>query len=196
MSQEVYQALRARGVLPEAGHDWAGLEAECVGLVRRLHLRQARSLGLAPASDEVAVPAVALHLARALSDLTHDPVAVLDATGSWIPGPALPGVPEEDAPFATLPLDEGLALLTARRTGRAGGLDCLRALRDEASPYAHLVVDLTGLDRSGELIAACELLDAVAVVARSGRTTAEELRERLREVPGDRLLGVLLTGIS
>ena len=93
---------------------------------------------------------------------------------------------------------EGLALLTPRATHPASpaGLSVLRsAVADRLDAFGHLVLDLTGLDRLGEHLAAFDLLDAVLLVARSGHTTTRQVSRRLREIPERRALGVLLTGL-
>jgi hypothetical protein len=74
----------------------------------------------------------------------------------------------------------------------------LRTVCQAQTRFAHLVVDLTGFDRDGEVLEAGELVDAVVLVARRGRTSArtvarwhDELCSVLSSV---RFLGVVLAG--
>jgi hypothetical protein len=71
----------------------------------------------------------------------------------------------------------------------------LRSVLRETASFGELIVDLTGFDHRGEHLAAFELLDAVALVARCGRTTARRIERWLRDLPDGRDLGVLLTGV-
>lgn len=193
----VPEEIRAAGIRLKAGDDLPLLRSECARLARCLRERKARSIGLAPAADHVAVPAVAIELARALADRSRSPVGVVDAGGSWAcAGPLAEGSPAGGRILATIWLLENLALLTPRARKASEVLDELRGVAaGEAAGFGHLVVDLTGLDRLGEQVAAFDLLDAVAIVARSGLTTARQIQRRIRDLPEGRSLGVLLTGL-
>jgi hypothetical protein len=194
---------RALEALHAAGFDLAGASdaalerMEGARVARLLRDRRVHSIGLAPADDEVAVPAIAILLGQALAQASGRPTGLLDATGSW-PGPRLldagdaaPG----GSPLASCWLGDGLALL-APPAFDPGAM--LAPLRDAVSlvpgSFEHLVVDLTGFDHRGELPAAMELLEGVLLVGRSGRTTGSQVRRWLGRAPAGRGLGVLLTG--
>ena len=124
-------------------------------------------------------------------------MAVVDALGSWSCARSLvqaagPGGSHLVASW----LGENLALLTPRSFDLSAmlGLLLFRAV-DEVADFDRQVVDLTGLDHLGEL-GALEILDAVALVARSGRTTARQVQQWLRRFPEGRSLGVILTGVA
>ena len=187
------ELLRVAGIGPALPPE---VRAESARLLRRLRERLVQSIGLLPADDDVAVPSVALELGRALADKSAGAVAVVDARGTWPCAAALIESAKLDGtPRATQWLDEGLAVLIPR--SRKPGI-MLAHLHDVVSDlggaFHHLVVDLTGFDRLGEQQAAFELLDGVAIVARSGRTTARQIRRALADLPEGRNLGVLLTG--
>jgi hypothetical protein len=191
----IHETLRAAGIWLMAGDEWPALGAECAGLARRLREKRARTVGLIPADDDVAVPAVAIHLGSALAGRSARPVGVVDAQGSWT-GPAGAAPAEDGAGLVTSWLRDDLAVLTPRSGGTGAALQHLRGvLEAEADVFEHLVFDLTGFDHRGEQLAACELLEAVALVARSGRTTARRIDRGLRDLPAARCLGVLLTGL-
>lgn len=192
----IHETLRTAGIWLVASEEWPAVDARCAGLARRLRERRARTIGLLPADDDVAVPAVALHLGSALSGASARPVAVVDAFGSWA-APAVAGAVATEGPtgLVTSWLRDDLAVLSGRAVGAGAALQQLRAVLEEESPeYEHVLFDLTGFDHVGEQLAAYELLEAVILVARSGRTTVRGIRRRLRDVPDARLLGVLLTG--
>jgi hypothetical protein len=165
-------------------------------LARVLRERRARTIGLAPADDDVAIPALAIGLAGSLSAGCTGPVAVVDACGSWPCARELadPRDPR-DAPASVSWVLGQVAILTPRSV-RAGEVATRLSdlMKGGASPFENVVVDLTGVDHLGEDGAAFRMLDGSAIVARSGRTTSSRIARRLRELPPDRSLGVLLTG--
>jgi hypothetical protein len=192
----VQDVLREAGIELGESTGAPAVRVECARLATLVRDRQVRILGLVPAGDDVAVPAVALVLGRALAESSPLPVGVLDAQGTWPGARALAARAEPDDPLvATSWVLPGLAVLTPRVPDPAAGLSLLRVLAaDLAAVYGHLLVDTTGLDHTGDHLAAFDLLDAVALVARRGRTTTRQLQEKLREIPVGTGLGVLLTG--
>jgi len=172
-------------------------QAAFVRIARVLHWRGCHRVGLIPAGDEVAVPPVALHVAIALSQLTGRPAGVIDAQGSWLP-PDEPGpVAAPGSALVAAWLNDTLALFAPPPAGAASTLPALRAfLHGPGRELAHLVVDLTGLDHSGEHAEALALLDGAAVVARAGSTTTPQLERRMRDIPEAQRLGVILVGVE
>src|SRR5262249_30874872 len=120
---------------------------------------------------------------------------VIDAHGSW-PGAREVEGQADAALFATLWILDNLALLTPRTFDIGAMLPKLNAaVRDEAAIFHHLVIDLTGFDHMGEHLSVMETLDGVIVLARSGRTRLGDLEHWMRDIPPERNLGVLLTGV-
>ena len=193
----VQEILRDVGIGFEEACERASLRSECARMAASARARRARTLGMLPASDDVAVPAPAIALGRALAHGSLQPVGVVDALGNWPCARVLSTHAAPDGPpMITSWVLEGLALLTPRDAGPATGLSALRtAVADPADGFDHLIFDLTGLDHLGEHLAAFDLLDAVVLVARSGRTTTRQVSRRLSEIPERRALGVLLTGL-
>ncbi len=190
------EELRAAGIDVVSGHDRPALRAEFARLADRVRKRRARLVGLAPAGDEVAVPAIAIELGRALAATGAYPVGVVDAYGSWPGARELAAAAAQDRQaLATSWLFPNLAVLTARAPRPGEALQRLRdSMAGETAGFGELVVDLTGFDHRGEHLAAFELFDAVALVARCGRSLAGQIERRLRDVPDRASLGVLLTG--
>jgi hypothetical protein len=192
----VHEVLAGAGIAPAATPVAPQVRGECARLARLLRARSVRALGLAPCDDRTAVPAVSIELARALAAAGARPAAVMDAAGSWSCAGDLVGRAPPDGPLlATSWLQADLAVLTPRAPLPRAAVPRLRiCLGGESATFGHLVVDLTGFEQAGDQLAAFDLLDGVVVVARSGRATARQIERRLRDVPGDRRLGVLLTG--
>jgi hypothetical protein len=191
-----YEELIAAGILADDEDGRPELRAESARLVRRMRERLVHSIGLFPADDAVAVPAVALELGRALADLSEGAIAVVDAHGSWPCARSLvAGAAPDGTLLVTSRLDDNLALLTPRMFDVGAMLQLRSVVVELAATFTHLVVDLTGFDHMGEHPAAFDLLDGVVVVARGGQTKARQVRRWLREVPDGRSLGVLLTGL-
>jgi Mrp family chromosome partitioning ATPase len=190
------EALHAAGIdVVQDGSD--GENLDFARLARLVRERRARTIGLLPVGDDVAVPATAIALGRALAAASGRRVIILDALGGW------PGAPElassdapEDAPLAATWLLDDVAVVTPRSGDGARSLAGLRAAVNVPwAAFAHVVVDLTGVDHLGEQLEAFALLDAVALVARSGRSTTRQVRRVLAGVAEGRCLGVLLTGL-
>ncbi len=161
------------------------------------------SLGLLPASANVGVVGVGVHLALALAELSGSPVGYVDANLRW---PALaPPAPVRDdsgeqsfggSAFFTRWLRGDVAVLVPHRKSLAGaGATALpRLLASARELFAGCLVDLTGWQRLGEHLQAFDLLDGVVLVAHAGRSTEEELLRLDAEIPPHKHLGVLLLG--
>ncbi len=193
----VHEELRAAGIelaVPGRRSAWS---SECARMARRMAEELVLTVGFVPADDDVAVPAVAIELGRALAEKSARPVGVVDAQGSWPCAEALIArAPPNRAPLATNWLADGLAILTARSHLPGRAVEQLTGLvLAKPGSFGQLVVDLTGLDRLGEHLGAFDLLDAVVLVARRGRTTMRQIQRRLAEIPEGRTASVLLTGL-
>ena len=193
----VHDELRAAGIQVTAHGDPPALRAECARLARRMRERLVQTIGLVPAGDDVAIPAVAIELGRALADTSASAVGVVDANGSWACARALiRDAPPDGTLFGTSWLFDNLAVLTPRIFVAGAMLGQLHsAVVEHSGVFNHLVVDLTGFDHLGEQLTAFQLLDAAVLVARSGRTTTRQVQRWLRDLPDECSLGVLLTGL-
>lgn len=191
------EKLSAAGIPLLDGDDRSALRTECARLARRMRDEAVHTIGLAPAGDEVAVPATAIELGRALAERNHGSVGIVDALGSWPCAHALvEGAVRDRTVVATNWLVDDVAVITPRIREPGTMLAQLRGvMANGVVTFRHLVVDLTGVDHLGELVAASDLLDAVVVVARSGRTTTRQLQRWFRDLPARKGLGVLLTGL-
>lgn len=197
MGPGLLETLRAAGLSPGPPLVPA-LRGQCAALARRMRELQLGTLGLLPACDAAAVPAVAIELGRAVAQSSVGIVGVLDGDGSWPCAAALIELTAagEERLAATHWLGENLALLTPRADGARTALDRLGlVLAQEGPAFHHLIVDLTGFDHRGDHLAAAALLDGVVLVARSGRTTRQDVRRLERDLEGGPALGVLLTGL-
>jgi hypothetical protein len=177
---------------------------ECLRAAQRLRRAGGKVIGLLPISPTIGVHAIGLCLGQAMAQLTGTTVAIVDANVRW---PALvrddsevvktrPDAKVIDLPYATLWLNDNVALYWSREPGGAGaGLPQLAALiRESSEIYGHFVVDLTGFKPFGEHLAAVEMVDSVVAVARVGSTIEPELRRISLELGHLRHLCVLLVG--
>ena len=157
------------------------LAAELVRAVRRLHLSGRRTIGVLPMSDVIAMPDILLRLAAALAEGFAGRVDVLTARDvgpvAMLPGGSrLRGSPDADA-----------------RARPARWL--IEEIAATPEDVGGLLVDLSGLVARGEHADVIAALDGVAVLAESGRLSEKDLAWLRREVPHDRMLGVLLMDV-
>lgn len=192
----VHEQLRAVGIALIPHDEYPELHAESARLARLLAERHVRTLGVIPADDDVALPAVALELGRAITE-RGALVAVVDALGRWPCSDALLQAEDRGAePFVKSWVLENMAVLTPRmRDAPSTVALAMETTLDKTNGFNRLILDLTGFDHLGEDLAACALLDAAILVARSGRTTARRIERWYLEHPEVRCLGVLLTGL-
>lgn len=178
---------------------------------RRLLLARRSVVGAVPAGPHAGVVGLLIELGLALSELGSRRVSVVD------PNAIAPAFPTER-------LGDGIELaagppgfvtceVTLPRPSATGGAPLSVTVtlpRSSAPPFEcapfrstldwHrerfelVLVDLTGLDRSGDHLEAWDLVDAVFMVARAGRTAEHELLHLERALPRDRNLGALLVG--
>jgi hypothetical protein len=172
------------------------VRSECMRIARVARDRGCGTLGVLPASPRVSVLPVALQLARALVGLDGDPVAVVDADGQWPVQPAQ-ATPAGAAPFVTERITDELVLFMPPRDEPRDPLERLLAILERRDPsFGHILVDLSGLGRRGEHVAAMALVDGVIVLARAGETRDAELRRVMADVPPRANLGALLYGVK
>ncbi len=174
------------------------VRAECMRIARRLVAAGEKIVGLIPASDDVAVPALALQIGGALCDLTGATVAYVDANVRY---PSLSAIAGEDgndgdSVYSTRWLHGSLAVLTPHGSERPGEAvpQLARLLVSGVDLFHHVLVDLTGFDVLGEHGSAAACMDAVMLVGRAHHTRERDLLRFRAEMPEKRFLGVLLVG--
>jgi hypothetical protein len=195
---ERLEALGLHVVGPEERPD---VRDELIRVARRVKDSGCKIVGLLPASNDVGVPAIGVHLGLALCEVSGGTVAFVDANLRW-PAIAEIAVGEredrEGFAFTTHWLRGSLALLTPPRVrdSGAGVPQLARVIREGFELFTHVLVDLTGFKKLGEHLAAIEMVDGVVVVGRAGRTTEGELLRLNHELPRAHNLGVLLCGAA
>ncbi len=174
------------------------VRAECIRIARRMHRGGNKVIGFIPTGDDIAVPPVMIQLGMALTELTGATIAVVDANVRW---PGLSGLTagedaEQDSLFRTKWVRGSLALLTPPRSERAGEAvpQLARLLISGCELFAHVLVDLTGLDLLGEHASAAACMDSVVLLARARKTRERHLLNYQKAVPKNRFMGVLLVG--
>lgn len=186
-------AAAAHVVDPALAPEVGEASRRIAGILRRERLG---AVGLCPASDEVAVLPAAVQIGAALAEGTGTPVALLDINVRWS---AMPPAAEAQGagPLRTRWIaGDRLALLSLPPEASIGvGLmEMARLLRSGRSMFEQVLVDMTGLDRLGEHLAAAALCDALIFVARAGVTRERELLDLSKAFSAHRVLGVVLTG--
>jgi hypothetical protein len=176
------------------------VRAQCVHVARALRHADRRIVGVLPSSDDIGITGVGVQLGLALADVSGATIAFVDANLRW---PAIADLevaaeksPDDQSAFVTRWIRGSLALLTPMSVGEAGaGVPQLaRVIQLGSWLFAHVLVDLTGFKKLGEHLAAIEMVDAVLVVSRAGRTREDELLRLKHELPEHKNLGVLLVG--
>ncbi|WP_428265237.1 hypothetical protein [Haliangium sp.] len=201
--QEEHERLREIGIHIIGDEEDPLVRAECIRIARRIHLSRNRVVGFIPATDDVAVPPVAIQLGHALTQLTPATIAVVDANVRW---PGLAGLardddddaqgPDTSSVFRTKWLGDSLALLTPPHSEQSGEAvpQLARLLLSGAELFEHILVDLTGFDLLGEHASAAACMDTTILCGRARKTRERHLREMERAMPRKRFMGVLLVG--
>ncbi len=192
------QSLAEIGIEIISDDDEPMVRAECMRIARRLNAAGEKIVGLIPATDDVAVPPLAIQLGVALTDLTGATVAFVNANVRYPSLSAVAGddATDQDSVFSTRWLRGSLALLTPRGSERAGEAvpQLARLLVGGVNYFQQVLVDLTGFDLLGEHGSAAACMDAVILVGRAHHTREKDLLRFQAEMPGKRFLGVLLVG--
>lgn len=174
------------------------LVEECRHIARRLRREQIKALGLYPVNDESAALPAAAHIGVALGEQSSAPVALVDVNARWRTGSAPAAASGTLGSLlrtrwlagdrlALLALPEGASI-------GAGLLELGRLLSSGRAMFENILIDMTGLERLGEHLAAATLCDALLLVARAGRTKEEHLERARVTFAAHRVLGVILTG--
>ncbi len=171
-------------------------------IARILRREKLTVLGLCPASDEVAVLPAAVQIGVALSEQSGAPIALVEANARWT---AMPVAPEAGRTSFSGSLlltrwlaGDRLALLSLPPNASigAGLIEMERLIRSGRSMFEQVLIDLTGLERLGEHLAAASMCDALVYVARAGLTTEEDLLRLTHAFTAHRTLGVILVGTT
>jgi hypothetical protein len=169
------------------------VDVDCARLARMLKHSSRRRVGLVPASKGTPVLAFMLELSMALNALTQTLVLMLDPERSLVPQ----GTPEGAFVYARSMAPGVVALAPFAVAPPGAKVENIRILyqfagkRDDS--FGHVLVDLTGCARPGELAGAIDLVDGIIVIGRAGKTTSGELQKMVRRLPDELSLGVLLT---
>jgi Mrp family chromosome partitioning ATPase len=171
--------------------------AAFVRVARRVVLTQRQTIGLVPATADVAIPPVALQLAVGLANLGARPVTILDANTRQPAFASLAAASSnQSAPFAVTFATDGVSVTSPRpMPGRGVARGPMEvAIDGQRAHNAHILVDMTGLDRLGELETSYELMDGVILVARGRETSERDLEDLHVRIPPQRRMGALIIG--
>lgn len=167
-------------------------------IARMIRREGLAAIGLCPGSDDVAVLPAAAQVGVALAEQSGSPVALLDINARWS---ALPPPPDRSTLAGPLLLTRWLAAsrlalvsLSPHTSIGAGLIEMARLVQSGRSMFEHVLVDLTGLDRLGEHLAAASMCDALIFVAQAGKTTERDLERLGHDFAAHRSMGVVLIG--
>lgn len=168
------------------------LFARTVQLARKILHYKYKRIGFVP-SKHAAVTGVALQIGFTLSELEEGTVAYVDANLRY---PALHHRTSSGDAYSTRWLKNQFAYLAPNGARHPGALiPSLNAvLHQGGALFEHMLVDLTGFDEFGEMQTAIDSMDQVIIVARTGRTTEEDLLATRQKLDETKLFGVLLVG--
>jgi hypothetical protein len=181
------------------------VDVDCARLGRQIRHSARGVIGLLPAGPDPLVQPFARQLGFALSRLTQALTLVLDPEQGAGFSPALADPSSSASVYVACPAPS-VAIVAPHEVAPVGAkFEMVRVLLHfveerlradggrKARPYGHVLVDLTGCARPGELLGALALLEGIIVVGRAGRVREKELEATLRDVPADLALGVMLT---
>ncbi|GAB4538229.1 MAG: hypothetical protein Tsb0020_52480 [Haliangiales bacterium] len=193
------ERLRAIGIRVITDEEDPLVRAECIRIARRMHLSRNKVIGFIPATDDVAVPPLAIQLGIALTELTGATIAMVDANVRW---PGLAGLTDDSdsgdqgSVYKTKWVRGSLALLTPPRSEQAGEAvpQLARLILSGVDLFEHILVDLTGFDLLGEHASAAACMDTTVLVGRAKKTREGQLLAMEKAMPKNRFMGVLLVG--
>jgi hypothetical protein len=179
------------------------IDVDAARLARQLRHSARTVIGLLPTGPDPQIQPLALQLGFALSTLTQTLTLVLDPEQRAGFTAAL-AKPESGAFVYTQSAAAGVAILTPFQLAPTGAkFEMVKVLLQfveerskssaHARPYGHVLCDLTGCTRPGELLGAIQLVDGIIVVGRSGLVTEKEIMSAAAGVPRELNLGVLIT---
>jgi hypothetical protein len=168
-------------------------DTDLVKVARSLRAAGVHVIGLIPAGDRwrdrsAGVHAVALPLAAALSELSGQRIVCV----RWS-GPAPEPAPANGAQWHLQAVSERVVLLMPVKPERNWSVADLEAVTEASRrAFEHVIIDLTGFERTGELGRAVAAVDATAIVAGVGITREAEILDARRALEGHAVLGVVL----
>jgi hypothetical protein len=166
--------------------------AEGIRIARRLRAPGYAPVGLLPADDATVAAPVCVQLAAALVDVTAHSSAFVHAMAR----PPAPSSGVSPPRGATRWLQPSLALVTPSREEApcAQAAAAREAIEYAAARFRHVVVDLSGFARIGELATVLASVRRVVVVASALVTTERAVLEAVALVPRPKRMGVMLVG--
>ena len=184
------------------GRASAELPADAVRVARQIHVSGRRVVGFLPASSKVPTSRLCRELGTALARLYGKRVAWLDLGATYRAQaektPDAVGLHDEGL-FAARWLEDGFLWVAPEGKADQGVrfqlVETMIAylVTSHDFGFEHVLVDLAGFDRLGELLGTLDHLEGVIVVGRAGRTRYADLERVHKELPRKQNLGVLLT---
>ena len=194
------------GVVQAAGaEEEVFIDVDCARLARQLRHSARTTIGLLPTDARAQALPFARQLGFALSRLTRALVIILDPeqrsglsrevcpadgplTYAQVAAPSVAVVSPYDVAPDGAKFEMVQLLMQFLRDGMA-----LATAQGRPEPYGHVLVDLSGCRRPGELLGAVRFLEGIILVGKSGVTTERDIERAVSIVPDELRLGVLLT---
>jgi hypothetical protein len=175
---------------PEDSEEGSAQADEYIRVALRLRQAGRSVIGLLPASPTLQIREVAVRVGAALADLIAAPVALVEAKApeGAASNRRVLGAAEG---FSVVSLGPSLMSVSRSRARRevARAPELRAMIRVSRQRCQMVIVDLYGFHMDESVL---ELVDWVVVIARSHFTSDSELRYLRKELPDDRVLGLVL----
>jgi hypothetical protein len=172
---------------------------DVVRIARRVLLSERQIVGFVPASTGIQLQALVTTVAQTLSGISAHRVVIVDPLARWSlwehdSGTQAPATNNASVIRGCWLSGTQLAAIAPRTIPSSEDVfRTLQGLLSRASRNAeHVLVDLGALVHNAQYLAGLRLVDAVCLVARSGKTTKEALERTHRDLQEAHTLGVVL----
>jgi hypothetical protein len=166
--------------------------AECIRIARRLRTPGYAPVGLLPADAATVIAPIGIQLAATIVDVTGQASAFVESLARVRAQATSP----TSTRGATRWLRTSVALVTPAREQApcAQAAAACEAIEGALARFGHVVVDLTGFDRNGELAMVLASVRRVVIVASALETTERAVLDAVVRIPRPKRLGVMLIG--
>jgi hypothetical protein len=174
------------------GDDEPRAYAECIRIARHLRTPGYAPVGLLPADAATVIAPLGIQLAATIVDVTGQASAFVESSAGM--GAQAPSTTSTRGATRWLRTSVALISPARERAPCAQAAAACEAIEGAAARFGHVVVDLTGFERNGEIATVLASVRRVVIVASALETTERAVLDAVAHIPRPKRLGVMLLG--